>query len=136
MTLPIQGCYSIDWHHIAQIVKAEADWRCVRCGHDHDPPNGRCLTVHHFDGNKANNERWNLMALCQVCHLHIQAKVDPRCTWMFNVSTWSMPYIAGFYEANPGFIQTPRYDLRDWIGEYEREIGPWPEWAPRLEMAS
>jgi hypothetical protein len=34
------------------------------------------LTVHHLDGNKWNCELWNLAALCQRCHLRIQAKVE------------------------------------------------------------
>lgn len=29
------------------------------------------LTVHHIDGNKKNNSRHNLLALCQRCHLKL-----------------------------------------------------------------
>jgi 5-methylcytosine-specific restriction endonuclease McrA len=29
------------------------------------------LTVHHIDGNPANNSRHNLIALCQRCHLRL-----------------------------------------------------------------
>lgn len=29
------------------------------------------LTVHHIDGNKDNNNKLNLMALCQRCHLKL-----------------------------------------------------------------
>ncbi len=69
--------------------------RCIRC----DSPSvlGKILTVHHFDGDKANDEWWNLLALCQVCHLQIQAKVDPEVPWFLEHSKWIMPYVAGFY---------------------------------------
>jgi len=32
------------------------------------------LTVHHLDFNPRNNERYNLMALCQRCHNRLDAK--------------------------------------------------------------
>jgi len=58
----------------------------------------RVLTVHHLDGNKWNLQWWNLTALCQVCHLIIQAKVNMFRPWaMFEHSEWFKPYAAGFY---------------------------------------
>lgn len=57
----------------------------------------RILTVHHFDGDKSNDAWWNLMALCQVCHLEIQGKVNPDQPWFFEHSEWIKPYVAGFY---------------------------------------
>ena len=49
---------------------------CVRCQSPSVP--GKILTTHHFDGDKANDHWSNLMPLCQVCHLQVQSKVDPR----------------------------------------------------------
>lgn len=113
--------YPTDWQEIAYQVKQDADWRCVRCGHKHSPPsdpqpcddscdparhtNGRLndgkqrvLTIHHADGDKSNSQWWNLLPLCQVCHLAIQAKVDLHRPWlMFEHSDWFKPYVAGFY---------------------------------------
>lgn len=67
--------YPPQWPIAAWFVKENAGWRCERCGVPHgDVPN--VLTVHHLDGNKWNLEWWNLVALCQRCHLRIQAKVD------------------------------------------------------------
>lgn len=57
----------------------------------------RILTVHHFDGNKSNCEWWNLLALCQRCHLQIQTRVNPHQPYMFEHSPWLKPYVAGFY---------------------------------------
>lgn len=57
----------------------------------------RVLTVHHFDGDKANDAWWNCLSLCQRCHLEIQCKVDPRIPFFFEHSDWLKPYVAGFY---------------------------------------
>lgn len=57
----------------------------------------RVLTVHHLDGDKGNCRWWNLPALCQVCHLVIQAKVKLDQSYMHPHSEWFLPYVAGFY---------------------------------------
>lgn len=59
----------------------------------------RIGTVHHFDGNKANCVWWNLLALCQRCHLKTQARVDPQVPYILEHSVWLKPYVAGFYAA-------------------------------------
>lgn len=69
--------------------------KCIRCGSPSVP--GRILTTHHFDGDKANDEWWNLLPLCQVCHLKVQGKVDPETPWFLPHSEWIKPYVAGFY---------------------------------------
>ena len=71
---------------------------CVRCDHPHDPAAGYTLTVHHLDLNPANNMWWNLVPLCQRCHLRIQGKVILDRPWvMTEHSEWFKPYVAGFY---------------------------------------
>lgn len=57
----------------------------------------RIGTVHHLDGNKANCAWWNLLALCQRCHLTIQSRVLPERPWILEHSDWFKPYVAGFY---------------------------------------
>lgn len=57
----------------------------------------RILTVHHFDGDKSNCAWWNLLALCQRCHLTIQGRVDPETPYFLEHSAWLKPYVAGFY---------------------------------------
>jgi 5-methylcytosine-specific restriction endonuclease McrA len=63
----------------------------------HKQPARRVLTVHHLDGDKAHCSWWNLLALCQVCHLQVQAKVDPRRPYLWEHQAWFKPYAAGFY---------------------------------------
>lgn len=57
----------------------------------------RILTVHHLDGDKANVRWWNLAALCQRCHLEIQARVVMDRVYPYEHSKWFRPYAAGFY---------------------------------------
>ncbi len=124
------GKYTADWPDIAREVKEDAGWKCVRCEHKHDPSAGYCLTVHHFDGNKGNMDRWNLMALCQRCHLTVQAKANPRDQLMFDPSAWALPYVAGAYSAGV-CLPNPQFDLMAWILHYESTLGKtWPKWAP------
>jgi len=122
------GEYPANWTEIATQVKDEADWRCARCENYHSVATGHCLTVHHFDGNKSNCERWNLMPLCQRCHLSVQARVNPQVPLLFTPSTWAMPYIAGFYESDGGGYPGPLYDLAEWMDTYGHD---WPSWAPK-----
>lgn len=123
------GQYHDDWKLIAQQVKAEAGWRCVRCGKQYGPDAGGAYGVHHFDGNRENNARWNLMPLDQACHLSVQARVDPANPIMFDPRPWAMPFISGLYESGRAIVPAS-YDLPRWVETYEREVGPWPTWAP------
>ncbi len=127
-----RGEYAKDWSEISLGVKEAALWRCIRCGHDHSRETGHVLTVHHFDGDKANNALWNLMALCQRCHLKFQARVDPAQGLLVHPSVWSMPYIAGAFIAG----KTPEplmWDLAGWIKMYTEKGRVWPDWAPKEE---
>lgn len=95
------GSYPPNWNEIAAQIKEAADWRCVRCGHPHDPASGYTLTVHHLDMRPEHSDpkKWwfNLAALCQRCHLQIQAKVVPERMWVLEHSAWFRPYAAGWY---------------------------------------
>lgn len=126
--------YPAMWQEIATGIKAEAGWACIRCKRPHSPSEGYTLTVHHLDMVKSNCERWNLVALCQRCHLKIQSRVVMDQAIMFMPSTWIMPYIAGFYMSSREDKQDD-VELQAWIYEYEFDIGPWPDWAPKPEEA-
>lgn len=69
-----------------------ADWTLYR------EPRQRVLTVAHLDDNKANARWWNLAALCQVCHLSTQSRIEMERPWVMTPhSAWFRPYVAGFY---------------------------------------
>lgn len=90
--------YPDNWRDIAHAVKEEAGWCCVRCGHPHDPSAGRTLTIHHADMNPGNSVWWNLLPLCQACHLSVQGRVDLDRPWVMQEhSDWFKLYVAGFY---------------------------------------
>jgi transcription elongation factor Elf1 len=90
-----QNTYNPDGKQKRFEARAAAGFHCIRCGSP--SVKGRILTVHHFDGDKSNDAWWNLLALCQVCHLKVQAKVDPQVPWFLEHSEWMKPYVAGFY---------------------------------------
>lgn len=89
------GQYADNGKEVRKAARERVGNLCIRC--KSPSVKGRILTVHHMDGNKANDEWWNLLPLCQVCHLHIQAKVDPEIPWFLEHSEWMKPYVAGFY---------------------------------------
>ena len=93
-----KGEYPADWPAIAAGVKDAARWRCVRCDAPHLREGWTILTVHHLDGDKGNCRWWNLLALCQRCHLSIQGRVNPDRPWVMAEHTpWFRPYVAAFY---------------------------------------
>jgi hypothetical protein len=91
------GEYPSDWSAIAKRVKDDAGWRCVRCGHPHEPASGHTLTVHHLDNNKSNINWDNLVSLCQKCHLVIQPKVIMDRPWMLDHSEWFKPFAGSHF---------------------------------------
>lgn len=112
--------YPNEWPTVARAIKDAAGWRCVRCGHPHERPGQpvpcdehcdptrhrgglndgkqRILTVHHLlEKDKHNLAWWNLVPLCQRCHLIIQGKVKLERRYMFQHSEWFKVYVAGWY---------------------------------------
>jgi 5-methylcytosine-specific restriction endonuclease McrA len=57
----------------------------------------RILTVHHLDGDKGNVRWWNLVALCQVCHLSVQSRVVMQRVYPHPHTDWFRPFVAGYY---------------------------------------
>lgn len=57
----------------------------------------RILTVHHLTEEKADLRWWNLVALCQRCHLLIQRKVTMTDPWPWEHTDWFRPYAAAWY---------------------------------------
>lgn len=113
--------YNRDGKQKREEARASVGHICIRC----KSPSvaGKILTVHHFDGNKANDEWWNLLPLCQVCHLQVQSKVDPEQPYMFEHSDWLKPYVAGFYAHKYESKLVTRHEAECRLGEllaYER----------------
>jgi len=100
------GIYPPNWEAIAYRIKEINHWCCERCHHKHDSPTYFTLTVHHLDGNKGNIEDWNLAALCQRCHLHIEQFSLEALLLIYdspgifgNNEPWLASHIAGIKEA-------------------------------------
>lgn len=91
----------------------------VRCGLSVSAQ-WRIGTVHHFDGDKANCQWWNLLALCQRCHLQIQTRVNPDQPYMFEHSEWLKPYVAGFYAHKYEGTHPSRNEIMLTPGELDR----------------
>jgi len=108
--------YPDDWNEIAIRVKTLAGWRCIRCNHPHDPAAGYTLTVHHLDMDPQNCAWWNLVALCQACHLRIQGRLIMERYWMFDHSPWIQPYIACYY-ANMHNLPTDKQYVMDHLAQ-------------------
>ena len=103
------GAYPANWKQIAKAVKDAAGWKCVRCGHAHDPKTGYTLTVHHLDIDPSNCAWWNIPALCQRCHLRIQGRVVMEREYMFEHSDWFKPYVYTYYAARVSDWNTKDY---------------------------
>lgn len=91
--------YPEDWPHIARRVKEQAEWKCRRCRHPSDFTARRVLSVHHLDGDKTNCADWNLVALCQRCHLSVQNRVrlsQLTITEVMPIADWFRPHFEGY----------------------------------------
>lgn len=85
----------------------------------------RILTVHHLTGQKDDNRWWNLLALCQVCHLQVQGKVIPEQAYLHPHSPWFVPYVCGFYAATIGGEDITREQADADPHRYLRLGQPW-----------
>lgn len=131
----MSGKYPADWKLIAASVKDAAGWKCIRCAHAHAPADGYCLTVHHLDGDKSNSRWWNLLALCQRCHLQIQAKVHPEQSYLWEHSEWFKPYAAAFYAWQRGLnLSRDQIDVLGTV-EYLLRVGQ-PHLVASVEQSS
>lgn len=93
--------------------------------HAWDRP-GLNFGVHHLDGNKANDAWWNLLPLCNSCHLTIQARVIPERPYLFAHSEWFRPYVAGFYAYYHGWKLQITRDAAEQHMDFWLSLGqPW-----------
>ena len=99
-----KGEYHNNWNRIKEHIRWLNGYHCERCGSPDDKNTSHVLTVHHLDGNKSNNAYWNLAALCQRCHLHIQGVVFMPQLFMFEHSEWFKPHVQGYYKAQSSIL--------------------------------
>jgi hypothetical protein len=57
----------------------------------------RILTVHHLNGVKPDLRWWNLIPVCQRCHLYLQRVVVMERVYPFEHDDYFKPYAAGWY---------------------------------------
>jgi hypothetical protein len=137
------GEYVANRKELHNQVRASVGHRCVRCGHpEGDTPSTagqrcdascthprdgkmRILTVHHLNGAKDDNRWWNLLALCQACHLTIQGRVIPERPWLFEHTPWFIPYVCGFYAWYYGAMDITRDEAIANPDRYLRLGQPW-----------
>lgn len=79
--------YPPDWPLHAALCKEAAGGRCEHCGTPHGPPPA-ILTTHHLAPDKANVDPWNLVALCQRCHLHFATVPLLVQGWFWGPPEW------------------------------------------------
>jgi hypothetical protein len=136
------GDYAPNRKEIHNAVRAEAGDRCIRCFHPAGdtpsvrvPCDDRCthprdgkmriLTVHHLTGRKDDNRWWNLLALCQSCHLTIQGRVIPERPWLVAHSPWFVPFVCGFYASYYGGVDITREEAEANPETYLAMGQPW-----------
>jgi len=89
-------------------VRVEAQWRI--------------LTVHHLNGIKHDCRWWNLAALCQRCHLTIQAKVHLDRPYDRPHTEWFRPHAAGYYASTIRMLDNGEEPSREWVMGHIDEI--------------
>lgn len=71
--------YPSNWKQISEIIRIKAGNKCEICDAENGKPHPTTgskvvLTVHHLDFDPTHNDEYNLMALCQRCHIRLDAK--------------------------------------------------------------
>jgi hypothetical protein len=80
-----------------------SNWFPVVEGYEDKPPAWGCeaeyriLTVHHLNGVKHDCRWFNLVSLCQRCHLSIQTRVVMERPYHQEHSEWFKPFAAAYY---------------------------------------
>ena len=68
--------YPKDWNLISKAIIKKQNGICYFCPAENYKPHWKTgskviLTTHHIDGDLKNSSRYNLIALCQRCHLRL-----------------------------------------------------------------
>lgn len=91
----------------------------------------RILTVHHLNMNKLDCRWWNLVSLCQRCHLQVQLRVRMERPWDKPHREWFKPYAAGWYAARYLGADMSREEVMDMLDELlDLELRQFPLFDP------
>ena len=110
------------WRAISRRAKIAAGFRCQICGHKKsEEENDSHVTVHHLDGDKANNNERNLVVICWICHKKIQQD-DPQKVREYVDSHKDKYWLNAIEKYCPmsGNEFSHIVDLKKNIGRYER----------------
>ena len=71
-----RALYHPNWKTIALVLKERAGWKCELCPAEQGKPHWKTgskvvLTVHHITHDPTDNRPFNLIVLCQRCHLRL-----------------------------------------------------------------
>jgi len=85
--------YPKEWKKISKAVIEKANNCCKLCPSANYKPHWKTgskvvLTVHHIDGNINNNSKYNLIALCQRCHLILDLELHIGKRTKINKKYW------------------------------------------------
>lgn len=85
--------YPFDWKKISKAVIKKAQNRCELCGTENYKNHWKTgskviLTVHHIDSVKYNCSKYNLIALCQRCHLRLDLEKHLEKRIFINKNYW------------------------------------------------
>lgn len=73
--------YTINFNeYLREEIRYAFDYKCVMCGNTRKENNNRLLPIHHIDYNKQNNNKDNLVPVCNRCH----GKMNTRRDYWFN----------------------------------------------------
>jgi hypothetical protein len=128
--------YPQNWDELAAAVKADAGGKCERCGHPNEVVTGYVLTVAHLD-HRLGDERWNLAALCQRCHLKYEHRIDFRQRYFLPLmSPWFVPHYRGYLLWR---LEAARQQLLSWARDAEEKLkevanGPTAVWEVRSPL--
>lgn len=111
--LEIEASGDRAWAIVRRELTKEAKNVCAMCQQKH-----KGLHIHHKDGCGLNNERDNLIVLCDSCHkiAHAEGIQDLNLAYIHN------QYVKAFPRANSSYTRPVLLPLDEWFDKLEAEL--------------
>lgn len=77
--------YPPTWDEVSLGVKQEAEWKCELCGEPNNKDTWHILTTAHIIPIGRLIKRWNLIAVCQRCHVGTVEKFSQKLKYLRRV---------------------------------------------------